>query len=499
MPEINYQDLEKFLKETGENGFPPVALLYGEEFLYKTAFKTLCGTQVPEARSGLNHEIFDGSNDNVPLALEAISTFSLFSDEKIVIIQDSRIFYSKQDGDLLLQKARQAYDEENIDGSARYFLNYLDLLNLKPEDLSQGNRDGLLIPDLSDLDDNEWIRAVIDHCVSNRYTVSSSGDYGERLAKAIEKGFPGKNRLIITTELVDKRRLLYKTIREIGLIVDCSVPKGQRKADTDQQNAVLTENLRKILSRHGKTMEPAAYEALVAKTGFDLRTFTGNIEKLVDFVGAGSRIREQDVASVLDRTKIDPIFELTNALSDRNPEKSLFYVESLLSADLHPLQIIAAMVNQVRKLLLCREFIENLDSSTWRSNISFNEFKSKIIPLLVDRDKLLLEELARWDKLLNPEDESPKDGKPKKSRKSEKSISSDILMAKNPQNAYPIYQLMLKSALFSIRELTDAMELLGRADRMLKTSGTDPKTMLEKTVVAICSQIHAKFSHRRRT
>ena len=73
-------------------------------------------------------------------------------------------------------------------------------------------------------------------------------------------------------------------------------------------------------------------------TGFDLRTFSGNLEKLVDYVGARQEITAADVEAVLNRTRQDPIYELTGALADRNPEQALFFLDSLLADGMFSLQ-----------------------------------------------------------------------------------------------------------------------------------------------------------------
>ena len=229
---------------------------------------------------------------------------------------------------------------------------------------------------------------------------------------------------------------------------------------------------------------PAAYKALIDKSGFDLRIFSGNLEKLADYVGNREKITKQDVANVLNRTKIDPIFELTNAMAEKNKEKSLFYLDSLLASGLHPLQIVAALTNQLRKMLLYRSLVHDLGVSGWYPNISFNEFKSKIIPLIQEKDQTLAEQIIQWEKILHPETDSGK--KKKTAKKGKKNASSDIFLAQNPGNAYPIFQQLRKSALFEMEDLIRSMENIGKVDRMLKSSSIAPKTLLVQFLIDIC-------------
>ncbi|NIV97852.1 DNA polymerase III subunit delta, partial [Candidatus Saccharibacteria bacterium] len=68
-------------------------------------------------------------------------------------------------------------------------------------------------------------------------------------------------------------------------------------------------------------MDKRAYRTIYEMTGFDIGTFSDNIEKLISYVGDRKRITVEDVAFVLKRTKKDPIYELTNAIADRDVDR----------------------------------------------------------------------------------------------------------------------------------------------------------------------------------
>ncbi len=484
MSEINHQQLAEYLDHSKENQFPSTFLIYGEEFLYKAALDKLLNALLPESNRNLNYEPLDGDNENLPEAIERVNTYSLLTDKKVIVLCDSRIFYSQGDSDQLYDKAKRAFEEKDMQKAVKYFINYLAVKNLNLDDVSKENRRQTLNFHEKGMSENEWLDKMIRYCMEEGASVSSVESHSKRLQKAIEKGFPKGNYLIITADLVDKRRALYKTIKEKGIIVDCAVPKGLRKADQDAQNVVLNRSLKSVLSKSGKTMGSNAYMALCEMTGFDLRTFTGNIEKLVSYVGDRTEITVEDVEFVLKRTKIDPIFELTNAISDRNIEKALFFLASLISAGFHPLQILAAMANQIRKLLLCRSLIDNRMETVWHRDVSYGKFKSHIIPIILEHDKTLLDQLIDWDGTLRPPDSSQ--DKKKKGRKPVKAMSTDLFIAKNPNNPYPIYKVMLKSNHYTIDELMSAMEHLNQADRYLKTSAHNQTLILEKTIINIC-------------
>ena len=487
MPEILYQQFETYISKLSEKDFSPIYLIFGEEFLCQKALNKLSKILLMGADPNVSYEVLEGDPANTIDAIDRVNTFSMLAVKKVVVLSNSRIFYEKKNNDALIENAKQAVEDDDLRKGSKIFLDFLSINGLKLEDLQVSNPSTLLDIPAEMSGNGRWINSIMDYCTENNLTATSGKSSMERMQTAIEKGFAEKNHLIITAEYVDKRRLLYKVIKEKGAIIDCSVPKGERKADKDAQSAILHNELKKQLARSGKTIDPNALAALQELTGFDLRTFHGNVEKLIDFVGDRSHISAQDIQTLLKRTKSDPIFEITNAVSDRNGEKALYYAHYLLSGDMHPLQILAAIVNQVRKLLICRSFAEKLQSKGWNDKLSYPEFKRRIMPMIVDLDRLFLEEIAKWEEMLTPP-KTDKEAKKKKTSSTQGKSGTDLIIAKNPNNSYPIYQLMLKSARFTIPELTGAMAVLYEADTKLKSTAQDPKLVLEKTIITICNK-----------
>jgi len=354
--------------------------------------------------------------------------------------------------------------------------------------VSKANRSKTIKLDINRFGDDEWIDKILQFCTENNLPIASEEDNATLLQKAIENGFPKGNHLIITTDLVDKRRKLFKSIREQGMIIDCSVPKGDRRADRMAQEAVLSERMSEILDQVGKRMDKDAYMTLYEMTGFDLRTFSNNLQKLISYVGDRKNITAHDVKSVLKRTKKDPIYDLTNAVSERDIEKSLFFLDTLLSDNLHPLQIFAAITNQMRRLLLVKGFVESSHGREWHTGIRFHQFKSRIMPAIQAYDVDLLGQIETWDQLLSKQ--TGKGNQPSKNKNAKKKGRpiTDLVIAKSAKNPYPVYQMLLKSEMFTTDELIAVLESLGQADFRLKSTGQKPKLILEKLILFICQQ-----------
>ena len=486
MPIISYKELEKYLQDRGDDPFSPVYLIYGEELLTKGAFDALLNALIPASERSINYEPLDGTHENIHDVIGRVNTFSLLPGTKVIALRESRIFYARQDKDQLLDNAKKAFEDDNLKKAAGHLLNLMGIFNLSFEDMDKPSRNKSLGTGNTPGTDDLWLDEIIAYCLQNDLTVSVARDDARILQLAVEKGFPQSNHLIITTDTVDKRRGLFKTLSSKGMIVDCSVPKGARRADQIAQESVLVEKKNSILAAGGKTMDQATYLALYEMTGFDLRTFCNNLEKLIIWVGDRTEITIKDVASILQRTKKDPIYELTNALANRSADSALFFLDSILSSGIHPLQVLSALVNQVRKLLLAKGFVKSPLGKGWQSACPYAYFQKQIMPAIVEYDRKLLDQLDKWQNMLNAETIAPKTGSPKKGKKTKSKATTDLLVAKNPKNPYPIYLLLKKSDGFSQDNLISGAEVLAEADKKLKTSSQSPKLVLEKAILSIC-------------
>jgi len=483
MPELDYKNLTQHLNALEKKELAPVYLFWGEEFLYKTALEEFLDMIFTSSEKRLNYDAMDDNNENIHDIIERINTYSLLSGPRVVALKDSKIFYSSLDMAAFFEKARAAYDINDIKKASTYILNLMGKLKLTYEDLAdKADRNLRLKYDAGVFGDDAWLEKIIDYCMDNRLTIPPALDNADLLQRALEKGFPQGNHLVVTTDMVDKRRTLYKSILKVGTVVNCSVPKGDRRADKTAQRAVLNDQLRGFLSRSGKTIQKEASDCLVEMTGFDLRTFTSNLEKLISFVGDRTEIRSDDVEKVLNRTKKDPLYELTNSVAERNILDAIFFLDSLLSDNFHPLQILAAITNQIRKLLVIRDFIESPHGKSWQGQqTNYQRFRDAVMPAMQLYDTDILNRLDDWDSMTAavPDDAA------KPSKKKEKT-KTDLGIVKNPQNPYPVFQMAQRAQGFSLRELQTAMETLSDADVQMKSTPKNPRLILEKVIFSIC-------------
>ena len=169
------------------------------------------------------------------------------------------------------------------------------------------------------------------------------------------------------------------------------------------------------------------------------------------------------------------------ALALRHLQHALVYLISLLSEQLNPLLLFAAMIILVRKLFVGRDFLYDPMGRGWRAGLPYAAFRQEVMPDIVDFDRALSALLQSWHKE-GAGDAAVKSGKTKKDPK----IKSDILLAPNPANAYPVYLLLQRAALFTSAELAFILSDLHRVDATLKSAGRNPEAVLTRAVLGIC-------------
>lgn len=490
MPEIPYSRFKQYLAETPAADLSQVWLVWGEESFCKTAAGDLVDHLLPGAEKTLGYDPVD--NDDVFLAIERANTFSLLPGTRVIGLPESRIFYSREDHHSLLRKAREAADGEQIPKAARHFTAALGLMDLSLDDaahLKPGQKGFKVEPEV--LGDGKWMAALVDYCQGKGISPASAADRSGELQQAVVKGFPAHNYVIITTDLVDKRRGLYKAILKGGTVVNCSVPMGAGRQDKTARETLLADHARAILAGSRKEMDPAAYRLMTEMTGFDLRTLTANLEKLIQYTGDAPSITAADVRSVLKRTRQDPVYELTGAVSVRDAANALFYLDSLLAEGLVPLQVLAAMINAMRRMLSAKGFVISPGGKAWRNGMSYNDFQRSVMPAIQAYDQVLLSSLTEWDEAsethAGTDADTDADGpKKKKGRRKASRPKTDLVIAPKGKNAYPIYLLLKNSERFKLTELIEIQNDLQQTDVKLKTTGSPPRRLLESVIIRIC-------------
>ena len=483
MPEIPHQKIASLLEETQTI---PIFLLHGDEYLYKKATRKIIERLLPENQRTHNCMVIDGDGDAMIRALNELNTFSFLTQGKVVIINNARIFDEGQSQTFWAAKIQSALKEDHLKKAAQFFLNFLARSGYTVDDVTPESKTDKPTLALTSICDQNSIARLIQYCRENNLTSGKKPDHGDFIPQKIENGFPANHHLIITTDTIDRRLKLFKVIKENGVVIDCHVPTGERKADKEAQRAVLKETMHSFLAPYKKRLAPAAFHRLGEMTGFDLHMFSHNLQKLVDFAGNRPVIQVEDVTAVVSSSRQEPIYAFTNAILDRNAAEALFFLNSLLNQEMHPLQVLTAMVRQVRKLLVAKDFALSSEGNLWKKGCSYARFTTKVLPKIEAYDQEILTLLGSWRKERGEPDLSVKASGKKKKKKPSNSFSSDLSLKKTSTSPYPIYQLMLRTDYYNREEILASIQKLSQADFQLKTSARPPIRVIEDVIFFIC-------------
>jgi DNA polymerase-3 subunit delta len=141
------------------------------------------------------------------------------------------------------------------------------------------------------------------------------------------------------------------------------------------------------------------------------------------------------------------------------------------------LQLLAAVANQIRRLLLAKDFIVRDRGRSWSSRMTFPQFNAGPFKAVQADDAASASHADAWDSLLNPSAEG---------KKRKKAATSDLVLAKNPKSPFPVFQTLKKADKFSIAALASAMVDLSQTDVRMKSTGQDPHLLLEAFLINLC-------------
>lgn len=481
MAEIGHQVLAKHLSEAKKSSFSPVYLIFGEPYLCQKSCQALIDAIVPEPAEQAKSVETVEHRDQAQVAdiLEQLNTYSFFSAARIVVLRNAMVFTSTRSQSESIKKIKKACDNSDWAKAADLFLRLLGQSHMALEDMGPEAFAEKFNVDADAYDGLDWINSIVRFCQYQGLQVPEVSDEAALILNAIKRGFPKSHYLILTADTADKRTGLYKAVKSSGTVIDCSVAKGTRKKDRDAQQQLLYSQAREILSGAGKKMPPRAFDAMYELIGFDMHAFSRGLEKLINYTGTRETIELADIQAVLTKSREEPIYELTGALSDKKAVAALRLLTELLDAGYHYLQVLMAITNQMRRLLLIKGFVNSDAGRRWHRGMSYDQFKNLVMPMIQSYDRELMDKISTWT------------GTPDKAGGGEKKQkpATEQIIARQPNNPYPVYQQFLKAANFSEPELIDAISRLHQADVSLKTTGRVPEFVLQELIVSICGDM----------
>lgn len=177
----------------------------------------------------------------------------------------------------------------------------------------------------------------------------------EKLAETLTGGVPESTRFLLSAVGVDKRRTFYKTLTKLAKVevfdkVDAS------KAGWEEEAAELVEAMAR---ERGLRLAADASELFVLLTGGDRRVIENELEKLDLYLGPGRRmVAIDEVRLLVPLSREGVVFELGNAIAERDLNRALGLLDQLLFQGETPIGIMyASIIPTVRNLLVVKDLM----------------------------------------------------------------------------------------------------------------------------------------------
>ena len=154
--------------------------------------------------------------------------------------------------------------------------------------------------------------------------------------------------IVLVDELLDANSPLLKAAQMHGEVIQSILPKG----------AALESWISKRARGIGITISPQAATLLANFIGSQLRLLANELDKLATYVGESKTITADDVRKLSAQVQEARIFDLTDALAQRNRKQALDILHELLVGGEPPLMLISTITSQVRSLLLVKELAQ---------------------------------------------------------------------------------------------------------------------------------------------
>ena len=167
---------------------------------------------------------------------------------------------------------------------------------------------------------------------------------GDKMAEYLQE-LADTSYLVFVETQVDKRSKLYKTVKTKGRIAEFS----------PQDEQTLKRWVLGMLKKEGKNITAADLQFLLERTGTEMAHIKTEMEKLLCYTMGKTEVTKEDIEEVCTKHVQNQIFDMINAIADRNQKRALDLYYDLLTLKEPPMRILALIGRQFNLLLQVKE------------------------------------------------------------------------------------------------------------------------------------------------
>lgn len=173
------------------------------------------------------------------------------------------------------------------------------------------------------------------------------------LASDIKAGLADDQFLIMSAPGIDKRSAFYKALKDIVEISEYDIPERDYEARPVALKRAIT-----LFKREGCTIDAAAADAFINKTGFETRQIMNEVEKMVLFKGTDKAIGLADVQLITSASGEAIAWDFTDAVAERKLGEAIRIFRQLLFQKQTAIGLIIQIESLFQNMLRFREYID---------------------------------------------------------------------------------------------------------------------------------------------
>ena len=163
---------------------------------------------------------------------------------------------------------------------------------------------------------------------------------GAELADYV-KELPETTYMVFVESEIDKRGKLYKAVQSKGCIVEL----------VKQDGDTLFRWVAGQIKREGKMTNDHVIQYFLGKVGDDMENIQKELEKLFCYTLEKESISKEDVDEICTEQITNRVFDMVNAVADKEQRKALDYYYDLLALKEPPLRILFLLGRQFKLLM----------------------------------------------------------------------------------------------------------------------------------------------------
>lgn len=179
---------------------------------------------------------------------------------------------------------------------------------------------------------------------------------------------PAETILLFVETEVDKRSKLYKTVKNMGRIVEMS----------HQNEQMLTNWVLRRLQKENVKITKSAMQLFLERAGNDMENISHELEKLIAYTYGREGITREDVEAICTVRTENKIFDMINAIAEKKQKRALDLYYDLLALKEPPMRILALIARQFNLLLQVKDLRrQGFDQATIASKAGIMGFVAR--------------------------------------------------------------------------------------------------------------------------